>query len=257
MISRNSLLGIANLRLFSYLGGMSDNDYNVYCEFLEEFIDKFPTQETSLKNYCKSSDFVNFTEVLTELKRILTKIYADDLAKKCDELLVSIKDPNRDMAEANLSYFLTIVSMLSIEIQMAKHKKDVPEDAKNTIETKVERMQKSILAVDDVPLFLSTLHMVLKNTDYKFTGVTSGAAALKYLQAHKVDLLLLDIEMPGMNGYDLAQLIKISGQTAPIIFLTGNAKKEYVVKAMQVGAADFIVKPINSDQVLEKIKKYI
>jgi len=63
--------------------------------------------------------------------------------------------------------------------------------------------------------------------------------------------------MPGMNGYELAREIRKSGHSAPIIFLTGNAKKDYVIKALQVGAADFIVKPVKADQLLERIGKYL
>lgn len=116
---------------------------------------------------------------------------------------------------------------------------------------------KSVLAVDDVSLILNSLKLALKDTKYKLTCVRSGAEALRFIKNNKPDLFVLDIEMPEMNGYELAEKIRANGQTAPIIFLTGNAKEEYVIKAIKAGAADFIVKPVDNEHVLEKIKKYI
>jgi DNA-binding response OmpR family regulator len=63
--------------------------------------------------------------------------------------------------------------------------------------------------------------------------------------------------MPKLDGYDLAKKIKESGHTAPIIFLTANATKEYVIKAVNSGAVDFIVKPPNTEYVLARIAKHI
>jgi CheY-like chemotaxis protein len=80
---------------------------------------------------------------------------------------------------------------------------------------------------------------------------------MKYLEKHHPDLFLLDIEMPEMNGYELAARIRKNGEKAKIVFLTGNAKKENVMKAVEAGAADFIVKPVSKEGVLAKITMYI
>jgi CheY-like chemotaxis protein len=87
--------------------------------------------------------------------------------------------------------------------------------------------------------------------------VTSGRDALRFLQRHKPALFLLDIDLPEMDGYALAAKIRESGQKAPIIFLTGNSQRGCVVKAIETGAADFIVKPIIKDDIVAKIYKYI
>ena len=63
--------------------------------------------------------------------------------------------------------------------------------------------------------------------------------------------------MPEMNGYDLARKIRESGHTAPIIFLTANSSHKHVMKAIEAGAVDFIVKPINRIQVISKIEKVL
>ena len=115
---------------------------------------------------------------------------------------------------------------------------------------------KKILAVDDADIILHILNTFLRGGQYKLTSTTSGVAALSFLKKHRPDLFILDIEMPGMDGYELAQKIRAGGQTAPIIFLTGNSTEESVIKAMQVGAADFIAKPINKVKLLERIAKF-
>jgi FixJ family two-component response regulator len=63
--------------------------------------------------------------------------------------------------------------------------------------------------------------------------------------------------MPKMNGYELAEKIRESGHEAPIIFLTGNSAKEYVIKAIKAGGSDFIVKPIYKENLTEKINKHL
>ena len=99
--------------------------------------------------------------------------------------------------------------------------------------------------------------MLIQNTPFKITCVNSGEAALHYLETHQPDLFILDIEMPEMNGYELAEKIRERGQKAPIIFLTGNFSVAYVKRAVEAGAADFITKPINKNHVLNRIKKHI
>jgi CheY-like chemotaxis protein len=117
--------------------------------------------------------------------------------------------------------------------------------------------EKNILAVDDTAFFLTLLKNSLQDTDYKLTCVISGKDALKYLEKHQPDLFLLDIEMPEMNGYELAAKIKETKCKAPIIFLTGNTEGEYSTNAVKAGAVDFIVKPMDKKNLIEKIKKYI
>ena len=115
----------------------------------------------------------------------------------------------------------------------------------------------SILAVDDIPFFLSRLKAVLKDTPYKLTCVNSGSAALRFIKANTPSLFLLDIEMPEMDGFELARNLREAGQTAPIIFLTGNSMEEQMEKAAEVGVTDFIIKPIMQDQALEKIAQIL
>ena len=117
--------------------------------------------------------------------------------------------------------------------------------------------RRSILAVDNAVMFLNSLKRYLQDEPYDLHCVTSGDEALKYLKDNKVDLILTDVEMPGMNGYELAREIKLCNIRAPIIFITANAEKEDLDRATAAGAASVLAKPFRTNQLLEVVKKYI
>jgi len=116
---------------------------------------------------------------------------------------------------------------------------------------------KIILAVDDTPFFLNTLKSLLADMPYKLICVTSGKDALRVIGTKQPDLFILDIEMPDMDGYELAGKIREAGQTAPIIFLTGNTAPEYAEKALEKGASALVTKPIQKEILVAEIIKNI
>ncbi len=115
--------------------------------------------------------------------------------------------------------------------------------------------ERKILAVDDSDIILHVLTAFLRG-QYKLTSTDSGKIALTLLKKLRPDLFILDIDMPEMSGFELALKIRASGQTAPIIFLTGNSTEESIIKALQVGASDFIAKPICKEKLLERIARF-
>ncbi|MCL2034858.1 MAG: response regulator [Oscillospiraceae bacterium] len=119
-------------------------------------------------------------------------------------------------------------------------------------------LTKIILAVDDMPEMLSFVNNTLKN-HYKVIAVPGGEAALTVLRTQKPDLFILDIDMPDMNGYELAQIIRGSDNHAktPLVFLTGNSTREHITKAMAVGCDDFIVKPTSHERLLTVAGKFL
>jgi CheY-like chemotaxis protein len=80
---------------------------------------------------------------------------------------------------------------------------------------------------------------------YQVIAVPSGKAALAVIITQKPNLFILDIDMPDMDGYELARRIRSNSNftNTPLIFLTGNSSREHITKAMEVGCNDFIVKP--------------
>jgi CheY-like chemotaxis protein len=256
MTVREQLLEVSGLNLSKKLSTMGDGEFNDYVQVLNSFVAEFPEQEENIKSALGEKDYLSFSKNLAVVKDELVSIHADSLADDCSKQMNEITSVNHEKLEAYVTNFLSVLTMLSIDIQMAilKDKKDT-EPAKKT--DKQQTGEKHILAVDDSAFILGILRNILNSPRYKLTCVTNANDALKFISNHRPDLFILDIEMPKINGYELAKNIKESGQTGPIIFLTANATKEYLIRAVNAGAVDFIVKPVDKDHVLARIAKHI
>lgn len=118
-------------------------------------------------------------------------------------------------------------------------------------------MKKKIVAVDDSGIVLKMLQKVL-GEDYELHAFSGGMRALKFLKdkEKKPDLIILDIDMPEINGYEMLKMIKEKDylEDVPVIFLTSNNDRNHVVKAVAGGAKDYVVKPIDADILLEKVR---
>ncbi len=117
----------------------------------------------------------------------------------------------------------------------------------------------SILVVDDVPDNLRLLSSVLSNEGYIVRCVVSGAAALMGAQAHPPDLILLDVMMPEMDGYQVCQHLKENERTKriPIIFISALDEAWDKVRAFTVGGVDYVTKPFQVVEVLARINTHI
>ena len=116
-----------------------------------------------------------------------------------------------------------------------------------------------ILVVDDKPQNLHLLSNALTNEDWEVKGVISGEMALMVARSVIPDLILLDVMMPGLNGYQVCQRLKENETTQhiPIIFLSANNDFRDRINALSVGGADYIGKPFQIDEVLLRIKNQL
>jgi len=118
-----------------------------------------------------------------------------------------------------------------------------------------------ILIVDDNENNLFTLRTLIKEyIDAHVLQAQSGKAALNLLLKHHVDLVILDIQMPGMDGFETAKVIQMRPKTQhiPVVFLTAAYKaEEFQQKGFALGAADYLTKPIDAPQLINRIKSYI
>ena len=94
----------------------------------------------------------------------------------------------------------------------------------------------------------------MKKRDVDATGVNSGEEALEYLSANPVDVVVLDVKMPGMDGIETLREIKRTMPLTEVIMLTGHANIEAAVEGMEIGAFDYLMKPISIDDLLYKIQ---
>jgi len=263
MIDKKLLLEITDLKLAGKIEKFDDEQMNQYEQILVSFIEGFPEGEQKTKAALEAKDKEALAANLEGMCTTLEKIEAGDLASDCRGFINALKnfDYEDQKIEAFVTAFLGSAAMLSIDIQMAKYLGKQTQLA--YIERKKENAvprnpdEKTILAVDDAAISLTTLKKSLQGEPFRLTCVTSGESALQFLKANDPDLFILDIEMPKMNGYELAEKIRESGHMAPIIFLTGNATKGYLMKAIQAGASDFIGKPIDKKYLSSKIHKHL
>ncbi len=113
-------------------------------------------------------------------------------------------------------------------------------------------MQKRILVVDDDEMNLTRTKIILKK-DYDVLLANSGLDALHILNQEKVDLVLLDIEMPKMNGFVTFQRMKEIVGEIPVIFLTASGFEDDVVSAIKLGAVNYLKKPFQPQELLRRV----
>jgi signal transduction histidine kinase len=114
----------------------------------------------------------------------------------------------------------------------------------------------SLLLVDDRPENLLALEAVLEDEGYEFVRALSGEQALKHLMKRDFALILMDVQMPGISGFDTARLIKLRDKTRdiPIIFLTAISKEDrFVFEGYAVGAVDYMLKPYDANILKAKV----
>jgi len=120
------------------------------------------------------------------------------------------------------------------------------------------KTSRGILVVDDDATNLRMLHEIL-NPTYKIYAAPSGKRAMAFLSKRKPDLILLDVEMPGMNGYQVIKYLKENPDTAsiPVLFLTAQEGRDKEETALRLGAVDYILKPITAGVVLARVNLHM
>jgi DNA-binding NtrC family response regulator len=118
-----------------------------------------------------------------------------------------------------------------------------------------QQVDARILLVDDEEEFIETLAQRLQARRLKVSTATSGAEAISQVARQEFDAIVLDLAMPGMDGLETLKRIKADHPEAEIIMLTGHGSIRTGVEAMKLGAEDFLEKPVDIRQLLEKIKE--
>ncbi len=116
-----------------------------------------------------------------------------------------------------------------------------------------------ILIVDDAPVNLEMVSCILQSDGYELSVARNGMTALSLVRTYCFDLILLDIIMPGMDGFEVCRQIKSSEESKeiPILFLTSIADGDSVVKGLKTGAMDYVTKPFNEAELLARVKTHL
>ena len=129
--------------------------------------------------------------------------------------------------------------------------KDAPQDSDTHV------VGRSVLVVDDVPHIRSMIKSALKMNGYfVIAEADEGTKAVSLFTELQPDYVLMDIEMKGMNGLDALRQIRSFNKKVPVIIMTGNPDKDYLIEAMNYGSADFIVKPVDVNRLIKVMKKF-
>lgn len=114
-----------------------------------------------------------------------------------------------------------------------------------------------VMLIDDDPGIHESLRDLVEEEGYEFCGALSGKEGLRLLDQERPDLLLLDVMMPGMNGFDVCRQMRDEGRRIPVIFLT--AKNDIVDKStgFKAGADDYVTKPFIADELLLRIDAHV
>jgi DNA-binding response OmpR family regulator len=115
-------------------------------------------------------------------------------------------------------------------------------------------MAVQVLVVDDEQDFLDSIVKRLELRGIEVDGVGTGAAALELLASKQVDVVVLDIKMPGMDGIEVLRQIRVSHPGVEVIVLTGHASQEFRELGRELEAFDYLIKPVRLDTLLERIQ---
>lgn len=117
-------------------------------------------------------------------------------------------------------------------------------------------MKKKILVIDD-ELTMTTLLEFFLGNKYEVVSVSSGKEALTWLDQNLPDLIISDIQMEGMDGFEFLKQFRLRGYTkhTPVVMLSGKAESKERVKCYQLGAQDYLTKPFNPEELEEVVKK--
>jgi diguanylate cyclase (GGDEF)-like protein len=122
----------------------------------------------------------------------------------------------------------------------------------------VIKQRPRLLVVDDQPLNIQVIHHAL-GQDCQVLMATSGKQALELCHNHPPDLVLLDVEMPEMDGFEVCQRLKADPTTRhiPVIFVTAHNESDFETKGLELGAVDFISKPVNASVLRARVKSHL
>jgi DNA-binding response OmpR family regulator len=116
-------------------------------------------------------------------------------------------------------------------------------------------MKSNILIVDDEPIARQSLTDILKLEGYNVSAAPNGQAAVEYARTHAVDLMIVDLKMPGMDGLEVVQVINQNSPETEIILLTAHGSIESAIQALRLRIHDYLLKPASPTQIIASVKK--
>lgn len=244
-------------------------DYNLYDITKLEKLNKIDI-ENAIKQFPDHQSYFNKLNIFVEESKRYLRAYTPSVviydeenrkdflheAEKVRDTLMSLGMIHSVSTIFDLEAAISNGSINSLSDGLTKFYAEMDVMAKLITSARTEKP--IILAVDDKPELLTAVVSMLEER-FKVIAVTSGKAAIKVIEKYTPELFLLDIEMPQMNGYELAKIIRKDKrfQSSPIIFLTGKGTRDDVIAAIKNGGNDYIIKPVDKELLVSKMKQYL
>jgi DNA-binding response OmpR family regulator len=120
-------------------------------------------------------------------------------------------------------------------------------------------MPKTVLIVDDEPSILEALRFLMEQNGYRVEIAIDGEGALEIIAKVVPDLVLLDIMLPGIDGFEICEIVRLNPEwrKTKIIFLTAKGRQEDMAKGLILGADDYVVKPFSNADIVQRVKQLL
>lgn len=231
-----------------------------YCAGSEEFYQEMLTSYLNSNRYQEilgcydRADWENYRIHVHALKSTSLTIGAGELSERAKQLEQATKEDNISYIQMNHKEVMQQYKELLEQL-----KKALENNSEEKTETvKLESGKAHILVVDDDAMNRKIAEKMLKS-NYQVDSVESGKAALEFLEKEQPDLILLDIHMPDMDGFEVMECIMAQEKlrNIPVIFLTADNERDMEVKGFQKGALDFITKPFIADIMIQRVNRIL
>jgi DNA-binding response OmpR family regulator len=116
-------------------------------------------------------------------------------------------------------------------------------------------MKSNILVVDDEPVARQSMTDILRLEGFSVNSVANGQAAIEYIRTHPVELMIVDLRMPGMDGLEVVQVVNQISPETEVVLLTAFATTESAIQALRLRIHDYLLKPASPTQVITSVKK--
>ena len=229
------------------------NSEEFYNEMLNSYLANNKLQEMEEKYQQK--DWEQYRILVHALKSTSRSIGAVSVSEEAEKLEMAAKEDRIEYIQENHASVLAQYRELLDRLKVALKPEDKPMEVQ---ESSQSEDKEHILIVDDDSMNLRIAERMLEDS-YQVECLKSGEEALKYLERKTPNLILLDLHMPQMDGFEVNKRIKESERLReiPVIFLTADHNRETEIRGFREGALDFIAKPFVADIMLQRIKRIL
>lgn len=235
--------------------GFCSDNISFYFEVLESYV--IHQQVEALERSYAEKNLDNYLIQIHALKSTSKSIGAMHMAEHARALEIAAKEKDMDYVKKNhvcvMAEYKELLERVSATLDQQEQRPEEKIDVFGEM-----RDVPLILVVDDNGLNLRVAEKMLEK-QFKVATVSSGKEALEYVKNTIPDLILLDIHMPEMDGFEVLEILQADSEykDIPVVFLTANEEREVEVKGFEVGAQDFIKKPFSADIMIRRVDRIL